>query len=432
MKISRYPYRARAWWGSALVAQSDSCLCVDELGEPATLYFPHHDIRLELFRDEVRRISCSVKGEVEFLTIESPAGPVRQLTGPSAASWGLSDPTSFDGDDILSRLTQPSELFRALSGYAAFDQTRMCVEILDGRPEDLDRDITVKRFPTWGDAAHLIELLDVQRDDELSFVGVARNDGRRPVVEGSQMLGQAMVAAGRHAPGRRVVSASMIFLRPADARHPLRFQLEELSAGRTFSTLTVQVSQDDRCCAAGRLLLDVTSPDVIRHAVDPPPVPGPYDSPPCDMGVTGRDVRIVDGAYTNDPGAPVGPPVLDAWVRFREVPEDPPLHAGLLAQFTGHLSIAAALRPHEGLGQDQAHRSLSTAINAINLSLHRDVQADHWMLYHHVSTFAGDGMTHSECRVHAEGGDLVASFTVDAMVRPFSGGAAPLDEGRAL
>ena len=36
--------------------------------------------------------------------------------------------------------------------------------------------------------------------------------------------------------------------------------------------------------------------------------------------------------------------MLDAWVRFRDVPDDPPIHAGLLAQFTGHMPIAAALR----------------------------------------------------------------------------------------
>ena len=29
-------------------------------------------------------------------------------------------------------------------------------------------------------------------------------------------------------------------------------------------------------------------------------------------------------------------------------------------------------------------------------------------------------MTHAECRVHEEGGALVASFTVDAMVRAFA------------
>ena len=86
------------------------------------------------------------------------------------------------------------------------------------------------------------------------------------------------------------------------------------------------------------------------------------------------------------------------------MPDDPALHAGLLAQFTGHMSIAAALRPHDGIGQDQAHRTLSMGINAINLSLHREVRADDWMLYHHLSTFAGDGMTHAECRVHDEDG----------------------------
>jgi len=151
------------------------------------------------------------------------------------------------------------------------------------------------------------------------------------------------------------------------------------------------------------------------------------------MGVTGRDIRMVDGAYVGDPDAPTGPPTLDAWVRFRSVPADPVLHAGLLAQFTGHLPIAAALRPHRGIGQDQAHRTLSMAINAITLSFHREVRADRWMLYHHLSTFAGDGMTHAECRVHEEGGELVASFSVDAMVRPFPAGAVgTMDERTAL
>jgi acyl-CoA thioesterase len=131
----------------------------------------------------------------------------------------------------------------------------------------------------------------------------------------------------------------------------------------------------------------------------------------------------------------VGPPVLDAWVRFRPgvLPaDDPPLHAGLLAQFTGHMSIAAALRPHAGIGQDQAHRTLSTGINAIAISFHGPVRADRWMLYHHLSTFAGDGMTHSECRVHDEDGALLASFTVEAMVRGFAGNGGTADDRTAL
>jgi acyl-CoA thioesterase len=168
------------------------------------------------------------------------------------------------------------------------------------------------------------------------------------------------------------------------------------------------------------MLLDVTAPDVMRHAGAKPDTAGPYDSAAYDMSVTGRDVRFVDGAYTGDPNAPVGPPVIDAWVRFRDVPPDPGIHAGLLAHFSGHVSIAAAMRPHAGIGQASAHRTLSTAINAINIAFHANVRADRWMLYRHSSTFAGDGMTHSECRVYDEQCALLASFTVDAMVRGVS------------
>ena len=195
--------------------------------------------------------------------------------------------------------------------------------------------------------------------------------------------------------------------------------------------MIVNVTQDGRRFASVTLLLDSTAPDVIRHAVSAPDVPGPESCVPYDMWVTGRDLRIADAAYTGDPEAPVGPPVIDSWVRFHELPDDPPLHAGLMAQFTGHLSIAAALRPHAGIGEAQAHRTLSTGILAITLSLHAEIRADEWMLYHHVSTYAGDGMTHSECRVHDRAGSLLASFTVDAMVRAFRKGVV-VDERSSL
>jgi acyl-CoA thioesterase-2 len=274
----------------------------------------------------------------------------------------------------------------------------------------------------WGDVADLVDILDVRPTGPLRYTSVIRGDNdKRAVVEGSQMLAQAIVAAGRHVPARRPVSAHMMFLRAAATGSSLEFALTELSAGRTFTALRVDVDQEGRLRASGMLLLDATAPDVVRHSLEPPPVPGPEDCEPLDMGVSGREIRVAEAAYTGDPAAPPGPPVIDAWVRFDHLPDDPCLHAGLLAQFTGHMSIAAALRPHGGIGEDQAHRTLSTAVNAISLSLHAPVRADRWMLYHHLSIFAGDGMTHSECRVHDEDGVLLASFAVDAMVRGFEG-----------
>ena len=329
--------------------------------------------------------------------------------------------------DINAEIQAASEVLasQAPAGYVAFNpkHARVVVKLVDDFAADGgegQRDRTLKRFPAWGDIKDLIDILNVRAVGDGVYEGVNRDHAQRGVVEGSQLLGQALVAAGKHAPGRRAVHASMVFMRAASVSAPVRIALEEHSGGRNFSTLAVKVQQGDKLCASGSLLLDVTAPAVMRHAAQAPSVPGPYESVVYDFAVTGRDLRVVDGAYTGDPDAPVGPPHIDAWMRYRDVPDNPYLHAALLAQFTGHMSIAAAMRPHAGIGQAQAHRTLSTAINAINLSLHSEVRADEWMLYRHLSTFAGDGMTHAECRVHNSDGALLASFTVDAMVRGFS------------
>ncbi len=388
-RIEPCGYRATAWLGETEVASSSAALRVDEPGAAPTLYFPVDDVHFE-------RLSSAGDGPVVRV--------VDHLAGPLAP----------------------------LSGKAVFDGERVRLELLDTVDGEDPRAATVKRFPNWGDARHLLELFELRPAGFRRYTSAGRHDHRRPVVEGSQMLGQAIVAACREVPARRPVFAAMVFLRAADAAAPLCFELDELSEGRTFAGLSAQVVQHDRRCAAGTILLDRTADDVVRHHAPPPEVPGPFDCPPLDMGVTGRDIRVVDGAYDDDPGAPVGPPEIAAWVRFREVPDDPALHAGLLAQFTGHMSIAAALRPHAGFGQQQAHRTLSTAVNAISFSLHRDARVDRWVLYRHRSTFAGDGMTHSECRVNDEAGDLVASFTVDCMVRGFRAPHGPIDARTTL
>lgn len=272
----------------------------------------------------------------------------------------------------------------------------------------------------WGNVDDLVALVDVTPNDSGHAEVAAGRESERPIVEGSQLLAQAIVAASHLAPGRRAVFAAMTFLRGVDSGHPYSLDLVTAAGGRTFSGFTASVIQGDRSCATGTLLLDVTAPDVMRHREPAPIVAGPAAGEPVDMSVVGREVRVLDGAYTGDPNAPVGPPEVSAWVRYRNLPDDPVLHAGLLAHFTGNMSIAAALRPHAGVGQSQAHRTLSTAVNAIALSIHAETRVDQWLLYHHRSTFAGDGMTHSECRTYTEGGELVASFTVDAMVRGFT------------
>lgn len=165
----------------------------------------------------------------------------------------------------------------------------------------------------------------------------------------------------------------MVFGKVADVRTPVTIEVEDVSGGRTFTTSGVRATQPGRACGIGTLLPDSTAPNLIRHRAAPPAVPGPYESTPYDT------------------------------------------------------SIPDALRPHAGIGQNQAHRTTSTAIT---ISMLADVRVDQWLLYHHESTFAGDGMTHTKCRV--EDGRIVASFAVEAMVRGFADPRLANDEKTAL
>ena len=275
-------------------------------------------------------------------------------------------------------------------------------------------------------------MLNVVKGSDGRYVGAAHDDGQRPVIEGSQLLAQTLVAAARHAPERRAVSASMVFARVATTVEPIEIELNEVANGRTFTVLNPRITQAGRTCAIGTMLLDVMAPDLIRHQVAPPPVAGPEMSTPVDLSLVGREVRVVDNAYTLDSAAEPGPPQLDVWVRFRDAPADQAIHVALATHLTGFLSLATSLRPHQGIGLDQAHRTITTGVNAISLSIHREIRADEWMLYHHHSTFAGSGITHSACRIHNEHGDLLASFSVESMLRSMATDGVPADRRTAL
>ena len=250
-----------------------------------------------------------------------------------------------------------------------------------------------------------------------TFFPQLRKKNARLVIEGGQLLGEAIVAAAKSVPGQRVTSASMIFSRAArfDAAHEI--DVEALRRGRGFSTLETRTVQAGKLCSVGILLLDAGAPDTIRGAAEPPDVPPPEACPPLDMGVTGRELRTVDDAYRRQ--AEVGPAEIFTWARFRDAPPHDYLHAALLAQSTTHWTIAAAMRPHEGVSEAQAHVTLSTGILATTLAFHDEFDVSEWLLYANPAIYAGRGLVQGEGRVFTRGGRLVASYTVQAMVRAF-------------
>jgi acyl-CoA thioesterase II len=266
----------------------------------------------------------------------------------------------------------------------------------------------------------MLAIFDVTPADSGPSLFTGESDGGgRNVVDGSQMLAQCIVAAGKALPGRTVRTAHALFAGAASPAVPLELSVVPVRAGRSFASAIVTVSQAGRTCVTATVLLDYPQPDIIRH--DHPagsPEAGPGDAYPVDMPLAGRELRI---AGTREYGSPdeVGPPALDAWLRYKPVPERDDLRRALLAHFTGHLSISTTFRAHAGIGTDQAHDTVSTAPMGIGVSLHEPVSWDGWIRYHHESTYAGAGMSHVRGQVLTLDGRLLVSFTQDAMIRGF-------------
>src|SRR5688500_5382399 len=169
------------------------------------------------------------------LRVDGPDGPSLWFPRTSATDAALAgdDPLGWSGSGDLAE-------------HVTFDPARVQLEVVDVFPPGEARDVTRKRFPCWVDVADLVRVMDVQPLGDGRYQGAVHTDGRRPVVEGSQMLGQSVIAASRHAPGRRAVFASMAFVRAVDAGAPFEIVLDEVTGGRTFSGLRTTAVQGGR------------------------------------------------------------------------------------------------------------------------------------------------------------------------------------------
>lgn len=242
------------------------------------------------------------------------------------------------------------------------------------------------------------------------------------VVFGGQLLAQSIVAARAAHPDMPVKTINTVFARAASADAPIEITAEPTHGGRTFASSTVTVHQGGRLCARSLVLLSADEADLIHHADPSPAVPGPEAAAPVAHGGDDWEIRVVGGVDVSDP-AQVRPPDLDVWTRFPLGPDDPASGQALLAYASDGFLIGTAMLPHEGVGQAQAHVSLSTGVVSHTLTFHEPFSARHWLLLSHHSDHAGRGRCHGRGDVFTRDGVLVASFVQDGMIRPIRGGA---------
>jgi len=279
--------------------------------------------------------------------------------------------------------------------------------------------MTAESDQTQWSVAGLLELFDVQPnglDRFTAATGIAGADERQ-VVEGTQVLAQAIVAAAKRFADKSVRSAQAVFSRAVMVGAAAELVIDVVHEGRSTATAIVSAQQNDRRCMTMTIFADVPSDDVIRHHLLRPDVAPPADANLSAMPMIGRELRLVDVVDVNSPDE-VGPPELYAWLHYDPIPTRDDLAKALIAYFTGHLGISTTMRAHQGIGTSQAHLTVSTAPMTITVSFHEPVRWDGWLLYTHESTQVGAGMSYVRGAVHSEQGELLASFAQDAMIRP--------------
>ncbi len=271
--------------------------------------------------------------------------------------------------------------------------------------------------------------LDLHELDKDTFEGesLPLPGGR---VFGGQVLGQALIAAGRTVDGsRHAHSLHGYFLRPGDASKPIRFEVEEMRDGGSFSARRTHAIQDGR-----PILSMIASFQVAQsgpeHAVTMPEVPPPSA---VTSGVTvlsefrGHanadfwlerapfDVRHVEGSlFTSRDPKPKA--YQTTWMRVRRPLGDVPelVHRALIAFGCDQVMLEPLMRRH---GVSWIDRNFSFASLDHAMWWHRPARADEWLLYVQDTPTAQGGRGLTGAWVFAEDGRLVATIAQEGMIR---------------
>lgn len=258
------------------------------------------------------------------------------------------------------------------------------------------------------------------------FVGPSQRTPQERVF-GGQVLAQCVIAAGRTvadvAPTRRIHSLHGYFIRPGDDKHPIRFAVESLRDGNSFSTRRVHALQHGHAILS--MITSFQEPAVGLDHQDPmPDVAPPEEVEPWPPAVGEEyaewrrrrlvELRHVEGHLFRDAIEPVSAS-QHVWMKtIAPLPDDPLLHAAVLAFASDYTLLEGVLRRH-GLGWTDPRLRVASLDHA--MWFHRPARADEWLLYAEHSPSAQGGRGLGRGRMYARDGVLVASVAQEGMVR---------------
>jgi acyl-CoA thioesterase-2 len=276
----------------------------------------------------------------------------------------------------------------------------------------------------------LLETLDLQARPEEGddvFTGPSQPQpwGR---VFGGQVLAQALVAAQRTVDAERPVhSMHGYFLRAGDSQEPIMFVVERLRDGRSFSARRTHAMQFGRPILS--MIASFQEPaGGLEHADPMPDVPAADTLPTIDERFRRDDTaganywfqqRPIDLRHVEEPvylrADAQSPGTQHVWMKaVGALPDDPALHAAVLAYASDYGMLEPILRRH---GRPWTTRGLKAASLDHAMWWHRPARADEWLLSVQSTPSAQSARGLGLANIYRADGVLVASVAQEGMLR---------------
>ena len=275
----------------------------------------------------------------------------------------------------------------------------------------------------------VLSLLDLEKIEENIFRGVSPKD-RMQRVFGGQVLGQALVAAGRTVDGRVCHSFHAYFLRAGDPKVPILYEVDRSRDGASFTARRVVAIQH------GRQIFNLAASFQVEekgyeHQFDMPSVSAPetlidehtlrlrdIDKLPAEArewALRPRPIEIRPVEPRGFPDRGKHAPYDNIWIKATgPVPDDVIVQQAVLAYASDMSLLDTSLLPH---GVDW-HSGIQMASLDHAMWFHHRFRVDDWLLYAQESPSASGARGFNRGAIFSRDGVLVASVVQEGLMRP--------------
>lgn len=276
----------------------------------------------------------------------------------------------------------------------------------------------------------LLALLDLEPLEVNLFRGQSYNYFGKNAF-GGQVLGQALVAAGRTVEnGHLAHSLHAYFLRPGDPEAPIVYSVERVRDGRSFTTRTVKAVQHGEIIFTMMASFAVAE-DGFDHQFPMPEAPAPETLESeldlrrrlaLQLPESERHYLEMERPIELRPVDPLDPMNLEArepfrahWMRAQDrLPDDPFLHQCVLAFASDFAFMGTAMLPHKA-HFFQPWMQCASIDHA--MWFHRPFRIDDWLLYSMDAPSASSAKGLNRGLIHTRDGVLVASTAQEGLMR---------------